>query len=51
MRFLAGTQQLLTGKPSITFHELQAEPWPPDGQSIQQTSLSEQNQTFDARDV
>lgn len=45
--FLAGAQQLLTGKPSV-IHELQAEPWPPNGQSIQQTSISEQNKTFDA---
>lgn len=43
--FLAGAQQILTGKPSV-IHELQAEPWPPNGQSIQQTSLAEQNKTF-----
>jgi hypothetical protein len=45
--FLAGAQQLLTGKPSV-IHELQAEPWPPNGQTITQTSLSEQNKTLDA---
>jgi hypothetical protein len=45
--FLAGTQQILTGKPSI-LHELQTEPWPPRGQNILQTSLAEQDQTFDA---
>ena len=45
--FLAGAQQLLTGKPSV-IHELQTEPWPPHGQTIQQTSLSEQNKTFNA---
>lgn len=45
--FLAGTQQILTGKPSI-IHEFQAEAWPPNGQSIQQTSLAEQNKTFNA---
>jgi len=45
--FLAGAQQLLTGKPSV-IHELQAEPWPPNGQPISQTSLAVQNQTFDA---
>lgn len=46
--FLAGAQQILTGKPSI-IHELQAEPWPPNGQSISQTSLAVQNQTFNAQ--
>jgi hypothetical protein len=46
--FLAGTQQILTGKPSV-LHELQAEPWPPNGQSILDTSLKEQNKTFDAK--
>lgn len=46
--FLAGTQQILTGKPSV-LHELQAEPWPPNGQSITQTSLAEQNKTFNAK--
>ncbi len=45
--FLAGAQQILTGKPSI-LHELQTEPWPPNGQDILSTSLSEQNKTFDA---
>jgi len=45
--FLAGTQQILTGKPSV-LHELQAEPWPPNGQDILHTSLAEQNKTFDA---
>jgi hypothetical protein len=46
--FLAGAQQLLTAKPSV-IHELQTEPWPPNGKSITDTSLSEQNKTFDAR--
>lgn len=45
--FLAGSQQILTGKPSI-LHELQAEPWPPHGGGILNTSLAEQNKTFDA---
>jgi len=45
--FLAGSEQILTGKPSV-IHELQAEPWPPNGQSVLQTSLAEQNKTFDA---
>ena len=46
--FLAGAQKILTGKDSV-LHELQTEPWPPHGQDILQTSLSEQNQTFDAK--
>jgi hypothetical protein len=45
--FLAGAEQILTGKPSL-IHELQAEPWPPNGQDMLATSLSEQNKTFDA---
>jgi len=45
--FLAGSQQLLTGKASV-LHELQTEPWPPNGQDILHTSLAEQNKTFDA---
>ncbi|HEY4160625.1 MAG TPA: beta-galactosidase [Candidatus Saccharimonadales bacterium] len=44
--FLAGAQQILTGKPSV-IHELQAEPWPPNT-GILQTSLTEQNKTLDA---
>ncbi len=44
--FLAGAQQLSTGKPSI-IHELQAEPWPPTGKNMLNTSLAEQNKTFD----
>jgi len=46
--FLAGAEKILTGKPSIV-HELQAEPWPPDGQGILNTSLAEQNKTFNAQ--
>ncbi|HSX30887.1 MAG TPA: beta-galactosidase [Candidatus Saccharimonadales bacterium] len=45
--FLAGAEQILTGKPSVV-HELQAEPWPPHGQDILHTSLAEQNKTFNA---
>lgn len=45
--FLAGAQQLMTGKPSL-IHELQTEPWPPNGASILETSLTEQSNTFDA---
>lgn len=46
--FLAGTQQILTGKPTI-LHELQTEPWPPNGKDILSTSLDEQNKSFDAK--
>lgn len=46
--FLAGGQKLLTGKDSV-IHELQTEPWPPGKQHILDTSLDEQNKTFDAR--
>jgi len=46
--FLAGAEQILTGKPSVV-HELQAEPWPPNGQGILNTSLHEQDRTFDAQ--
>lgn len=45
--FLAGAQKLVHGKPSI-IHELQAEAWPPHGQSILETSLEEQNKTINA---
>ncbi|MCA9325614.1 metallophosphoesterase [Candidatus Saccharibacteria bacterium] len=46
--FLAGGEKMLTGKDSV-LHELQAEPWPPDGKNITDISLSEQNKSFDAR--
>lgn len=45
--FLAGAQQLLTDKPSV-IHELQTEPWPPQGKDIIEIDLPEQNKTFDA---
>jgi hypothetical protein len=46
--FLAGTQKLLHGQDMI-IHELQAEAWPPNQQSIQDTSLAEQNKSLDAK--
>lgn len=46
--FLAGTQKILTGKDSV-LHELQTEPWPPDGKSITQIDLTEQNKSFNAQ--
>lgn len=45
--FLAGTQKILTGKDSV-LHELQTEPWPPNGKGITDTSLAEQNKSFNA---
>ncbi len=45
--FLAGAEQIAAGKPSV-IHELQAEPWPPNGKDIKSVSLVEQNKTLDA---
>lgn len=45
--FLAGAEKILTGKDSV-LHELQAEPWPPDGKNITDISLAEQNKSFNA---
>jgi len=45
--FLAGAQKLTTSKDTV-LHELQGEAWPPNGQSIDQTSLAEQNKSMDA---
>lgn len=46
--FLAGLQQKVTGK-NMIIGELQAEAWPPRGQTIQETSLAEQNKSLDAK--
>jgi hypothetical protein len=46
--FLAGTQKIITGK-DMMIGELQAEAWPPNGQTIQNTSLAEQNKSLDAK--
>ncbi|HEX8182203.1 MAG TPA: beta-galactosidase [Candidatus Saccharimonadales bacterium] len=46
--FVAGWQRLATGR-NMMIHELQAETWTPRGQSIQETSLDEQNKSFDAQ--
>jgi hypothetical protein len=43
--FLAGMQKIVHGKDSV-LHELQAEAWPPNGQSITDTSLEEQNKSL-----
>lgn len=45
--FLAGIQQLLSGR-NMIIDELQAEPWTPHSLTIPQTSLSEQNKSFNA---
>jgi len=45
--FLAGLQKLVTHKDMI-IDELQAEAWTPHGQTIQQTSLAEQNKSLNA---
>ncbi|HVX58459.1 MAG TPA: beta-galactosidase [Candidatus Saccharimonadales bacterium] len=46
--FLAGTQKIFLHK-NMMIGELQAEAWPPRGQTIQETSLSEQNKSLDAK--
>ncbi|HUD06741.1 MAG TPA: hypothetical protein VMR34_02540 [Candidatus Saccharimonadales bacterium] len=45
--FLAGAGKLLTGK-NMIIHELQAEPWPPNG-DILSTSIAEQNLSMNAQ--
>ena len=45
--FLAGVQKIITGK-DMTIDELQAEAWPPNGQTITETSLAEQNKSLNA---
>jgi hypothetical protein len=45
--FLAGTEKIVTGKNTI-IHELQAEPWPPDGQQIANTPTNELNKSLSA---
>lgn len=44
---LAGMQKILKDQESV-IHELQTEPWPPDGKNIPDISLTEQNKSFDA---
>lgn len=43
--FLAGAEEIVTGKNTV-IHELQAEPWPPYGESLQQTSIPVQNESL-----
>lgn len=46
--YIAGVQKIFNHK-DMLIGELQAEAWPPNGQTIQQTSLTEQNKSLDAR--
>lgn len=46
--YIAGVQKIFNHK-DMMIAELQAEAWPPNGQTIQQTSLVEQNKSLDAR--
>ncbi len=45
--FLAGGGKILTGKDMI-IHELQAEPWVPDGYSLNTTTIEEQDKSMNA---
>lgn len=45
--YLAGMQKIFLGK-DMVIGELQAEAWPPNGKQITQTSLAEQNKSFNA---
>lgn len=46
--FEAEVNKLMTGRDSFV-HELQAEPWPPGGKNILDSSLKEQNETLNAQ--
>ena len=46
--FLAGTEKIIKGKDTV-IHEMQAEPWTPNGKGIVETSLNEQNKSLDAK--
>jgi len=46
--FMAGFQKIVLHK-NLIIGELQAEPWPPEGKSITQISLAEQNKSLDAK--
>jgi hypothetical protein len=45
--YIAGVQKIFNHK-DMMIGELQAEAWPPNGQTIQNTSLAEQNKSLDA---
>lgn len=46
--FVAGWQKIMTGR-DMVIHELQAEAWAPNGKSLQEISLAEQNKSLNAR--
>lgn len=46
--FLAGWEKIFNGK-DMVIGELQAEAWPPNGQTIPHTTLAEQNKSLDAK--
>ncbi|HVV67168.1 MAG TPA: hypothetical protein VHB72_03835 [Candidatus Saccharimonadales bacterium] len=46
--WIAGVQKIFLHK-NMVISELQAEAWPPNGKTIQQTSLAEQNKSLDAK--
>ena len=48
--FLAGIQKIFLGK-NMVIDEMQAEAWPPDGKSITQVSLNEQNKSMNANEL
>ncbi len=48
--FLAGIQKIILGK-NMVIDEMQAEAWPPDGKSITQVNLAQQNKTMNASDL
>lgn len=45
---VAGAQKILTGK-DMMVHELQAEAWAPNHQTVEEISLDEQNKSFNAK--
>lgn len=45
--FVAGWEKITTGR-DLMIHELQAEAWPPNYETIPQASLAEQNKSFNA---
>jgi hypothetical protein len=46
--FLAGAGKLVTGK-DMMIHELQAEPWVPDGYDLNTAPISEQDKSLNAK--
>lgn len=46
--FVAGWEKIFTGK-DLMIHELQGEAWAPNGQSLQNISLNEQNKSLNAK--